>query len=72
MAALAEVAGLGERKAKSLLEAAQAWVAEHAAAVAAEEAIAGEDELSASEDHPGDGEVVGDSQEPKAPSTAGE
>ena len=72
LAALADVAGLGERKAKPLLEAAQAWVAEHAAAVAAEEAIAGEDELSASESRPGDGEVVGDSQEPKAPSTAAE
>jgi N utilization substance protein A len=72
LAALADVAGLGERKAKSLLEAAQAWVAEHAAAVAAEEAIAGEDELSAPESRPGDGEVVGDSQEPKAPSTAAE
>jgi N utilization substance protein A len=72
LAALADVAGLGERKAKSLLEAAQAWVAEHAAVAAAEEAIAGEDELSASENRPGDGEVVGDSQEPKAPSTAGE
>jgi transcription termination/antitermination protein NusA len=72
LAALADVAGLGERKAKSLLEAAQAWVAEHAAVVAAEEAIAGEDELSASENRPGDGEVVGDSEEPRAPSTAGE
>jgi N utilization substance protein A len=72
LAALSDVAGLGERKATSLLEAAQAWVAEHAAAVAAEEAIAGEDELSPPENRPGDGEVVGDSQEPKAPSTAAE
>ena len=72
LAALADVAGLGERKAKSLLEAAQAWVAEHAAVVAAEEAAVGEDELSAPENGPGDGEVVGDSQEPRAPSTAGE
>ena len=72
LAALADVAGLGERKAKSLLEAAQAWVAEHAVVVAAEEATAAEDELSASENRPGDGEVVGDSQEPRAPSTAGE
>ena len=72
VAALADVAGLGERKARSLLEAAQAWVAEHAAVVAAQEAIAREDELSASENRPGDGEVVGDSQEPRAPSTAGE
>ena len=72
VAALADVPGLGERKAKSLLEAAQAWVAEHAAVVAAEEAIAGEDELSMSENRPADGEVVGDSQEPRAPSTAGE
>src|SRR5580765_891688 len=72
LTALADVAGLGERKAKSLLEAAQAWVAEHTAVAAAEEAIAGEDELSASENRPGDGEVVGDSQEPRAPSTAGE
>jgi N utilization substance protein A len=72
LAALADVAGLGERKARSLLDAAQAWVAEHAAVVAAEEAIPAEDELSASEDRPADGEVVGDSQEPRAPSTAGE
>ena len=43
LAALADVAGLGERKAKSLLEAAQAWVAEHAAVLAAQEAIAVED-----------------------------
>jgi N utilization substance protein A len=72
LAALADVAGVGERRAKALLEAAQAWVAEHAAVVAAEEAIAGEDELSASDNRPGDGEVTGGSHEPKATSTAGE
>jgi N utilization substance protein A len=72
LATLADVAGLGERKARSLLDAAQAWVAEHAAVVAAEEAIPAEDELSASENRPADGEVVGDGQEPRAPSTAGE
>jgi N utilization substance protein A len=73
LAVLADVADLGEGRAKSLLEAAQAWVAEYAAAAAAEEeAIAAEAERLSSEGLPGDGEVGGDGHEPKAPATAGE
>ena len=58
LAALADVPGLGERKAKSLLEAAQAWVAEHAAVVAARKRRSpGRTSAPRRRIAPGDGEV---------------
>jgi len=72
LAALTEVGGLGERAARMLLEAAQAWVAEHAAAAAAAEALARENEMADLERPPGDGDAADDSPQPPAPSTATE
>jgi N utilization substance protein A len=71
-AALAEVAGLDERKARTLLEAAEAWVLEHAVVVETEEAIVEDHELSAAENRPAGGDVVGDRQDPSSPTKAGE
>ncbi|HEV8438450.1 MAG TPA: transcription termination factor NusA [Methylomirabilota bacterium] len=73
-AALQEVPGVGEKKAASLFEAAQSWLAEQAAAAA--ELAAQEAELAAQEIEPevpaAEGEAVEDSASPSAPRSPSE
>ncbi len=70
LGALAEVAGVGDRKAPALLEAAQAWLAEHAVPVAEEAVVPGDETAGcgvSDDGEPPPGEVG----EPDAPRAAG-
>ncbi len=67
LARLAEIPGMGEQQAASIFEAAQAWVAEYAAALAAEEARAAEEEARAAEE-----EAAGSGEQEAAPTAEGQ
>ena len=69
VAGLEEIPGVGEKKAMGLFEAAQAWLAEHAAALAAEEAAQESDRRAAAEvaDAPAGDEGRGEGLPPRAP-----
>lgn len=68
--ALAEVGGMGDRKARALVEASQVWVAERAAAIAAAEQAAAAE--IAEDEAAGEVESMLDGQEPSEPSATKE
>ena len=68
VAGLQEIPGIGEKKAASIFEAAQGWVAEHAAAPAAEATAEDADPGAPAQagDAPGGDEILGDPVPPSA------